>query len=1328
MTQSAPLPPDEEQRLAALRRYAIVDTDPNETSFKRIVELASRQFDVPIALISLVDADRQWFKASCGLDASGSGRDVAFCAHAILSDDVLYVPDARDDARFANNPFVTEGLKIRFYAGAPLITPDGHKLGTLCLIDDKPRHDFSTRDKVLLTDLAAVVADQIEMRFATGNVLTEMEGRIRAEDDLAIAQHQLKLFFEHAPVSVAMLDRGMRYMGASRRWRDTFRMGEAALAGCDHFELLEHLPEHWRQAYETCLEGDVLDLAEDRLPRADGGFHWIRHQVRPWIQRDGDIGGVIAFVEIIDEEKAAASDLEHNRRFLQAVLDNIKDGVVACDGDGHLSLFNAATRRFHGLDSRPIPPEQWAEHYDLYEADGTTPLAMERVPLFRALNGTTVTGQEMVIAPKNGPKRRVVADAVAMRDSKGNKMGAVASMHDVTNQRLAEERWQEAEQRYRAIFNHTFQFCGLLDLDGTLLEANDTAIDFTGLTRADLVGLPFWECHWWQVGDEAKKRLKRAITQARNGRFVRYEAIVQGAEGRRTPIDFSLKPVSDDDGRIVQLIAEGRDISDKRETETSLRLITDNVPFLIGSVDADLKYRFINKTGAQWLARSQDEIVGAGVGEVFGADSVAPIAELIDRVQREGSVRFERKVRYPDGQERAIEGAYVALKTADGDYDGFIGLAMDMTGRQRAEDALRQNQRELELILNNVPVRIFYKDDKNRILRLNKPAADSLGLSVAAAEGADTYDLFPEMAKKYHDDDLAVIESNTPTLGIVEKYTPLQGDPSWVRTDKVPYTDPDTGARSIFVAASDITSEKEAEEALKAKEERYRSLYNNTPVMLHSIDAAGRLLSVSDFWLEKLGYERDEVIGRKSTDFLTPESQAVSKQVLADFMQSGVCKDVEYQMITKSGAIIDVLLSAIAERDDTGAFVNSLAVMTDITDRKQVERQFVQAQKMESVGQLTGGLAHDFNNLLGVVMGNLQLIERRLGDDEKAAKRIATALSAVNKGAELTRRLLAFSRRQQLETKTVDPNPLIESMSAMLQRTLGGSVALQCSLGEGVANVTTDPAQFESALLNLAVNARDAMPDGGRLTIESTNVRLDADYADREGIEAGNYVMIAISDTGAGIDADKLDRVFEPFFTTKDVGKGSGLGLSMVYGFIKQSGGHVRIYSEVGHGTTVRMYLPTDDSDAVPAPGHAPAEPSDADLSGTETILVVEDQDEVRDVAVALLEDLGYALRQAPSGREALALLDREQDIDLLFTDIVMAGGMNGTQLASAVAKRRPDLPVVFTTGYAEAAVLRDGDVKAATNLVTKPYNRTELARKIRAALDAAGKKAPTAA
>lgn len=506
---------------------------------------------------------------------------------------------------------------------------------------------------------------------------------------------------------------------------------------------------------------------------------------------------------------------------------------------------------------------------------------------------------------------------------------------------------------------------------------------------------------------------------------------------------------------------------------------------------------------------------------------------------------------------------------------------------------------------------------------------------------------------------------------------------------------------------------------MEALAHRYKGLYTATPVMLHSIDPQGRLLSVSDFWLKKLGYTRGEVIGRRSTDFLTPDSARKAREdVLPEFMRTGVCQDIEYQFLTKSGEALDVLLSGVAEYDEHGKVRRSMAVLIDVTDRKRMERQLVQAQKMETVGQLTGGLAHDFNNLLGVVLGNLQLVERSVAGDEKAERRVAAALGAVERGAELTRRLLAFSRRQKLETETFDPKPLIDSLSDLLERTLGEDIALECRLRDGVPCVRTDPAQLESAILNLAVNARDAMPDGGSLTIESDLARIDEDDAAREGADVtpGDYAVLAVTDTGTGIPADKLAHVFEPFFTTKETGKGSGLGLSMVYGFMKQSGGFVRIYSEIGRGTTVRLYLPIDTCAAgcsLTAATTVPDAPG-----GGETILVVEDQADVREIAAALLEDLGYVVVVAEDGPSGLRVLKEREDIQVLFTDMVMPGGMDGAQLATAARELRPDLRVVYTTGYADAAVLREGRITEATNLVTKPYRRADLATKIRRALD----------
>ena len=754
-----------------------------------------------------------------------------------------------------------------------------------------------------------------------------------------------------------------------------------------------------------------------------------------------------------------------------------------------------------------------------------------------------------------------------------------------------------------------------------------------------------------------------------------------------------------------------------RGREAFLHLLTDHLPILIAYVGLDLRYRFINRTGAAWYARSKEDIVGKAVIDVIGEDSFSRLQARIDRARAGHNEKFETTVSYPDSRTRDVQILYVPDRNEDGALNGLIGMVIDITDRKRIEDELRRRQGELELILNHVPARIFYKDDQNRILRLNEPAARSLGMTVDQVEGANAYDLFPEIAKKCHDDDLEIINSGEPKLGIVEAYTHRDGKPGWIRTDKVPYQDPATGERSIFVASTDITVEKAAEEALRASEERYRTLYNETPAMLQSIDPEGGLLSVSDFWLEKLGYYRDEVIRRGAITFLTPESaRKATDETLPELRRTGVCKDVDWQIMTKSGDVLDILVSAIAVRDEKGAVTRVMAVLTDVTERKVVERKLVQAQKMESVGQLTGGLAHDFNNLLGVVLGNLELIEQSTQGDDKMARRITTARDAVERGAELTQRLLAFSRRQRLETTSIAPNSLIAGLIDLLKRTLAESIVLHCRLGDGIPGIRSDAAQLESAILNLAVNARDAMPDGGTLVIESAVEQLDDDYAARENdVVPGDYVVISVTDTGVGIPADELQKVFEPFFTTKGVGKGSGLGLSMVYGFIKQTGGHVRIYSEVGRGTTVRMFLPVDRSGdpAETLPSAAPVQ----DVGGPERVLVVEDQDDVRDVAVALLENLGYTVFEAINGQQALTVLEARSEIDLLFTDIVMPGGMDGMELAKAARSLRPTLPVVFATGYAEAAVLREGEVKATGGLVTKPYRRADLATKIRQAL-----------
>jgi CheY-like chemotaxis protein len=375
---------------------------------------------------------------------------------------------------------------------------------------------------------------------------------------------------------------------------------------------------------------------------------------------------------------------------------------------------------------------------------------------------------------------------------------------------------------------------------------------------------------------------------------------------------------------------------------------------------------------------------------------------------------------------------------------------------------------------------------------------------------------------------------------------------------------------------------------------------------------------------------------------------------------------------------------------------------------------------MEAIGQLTGGIAHDFNNLLTIIVGNIELLQRRLPEGADRLQRAADhAMDATRRAATLTQRLLAFSRRQPLDPKPIDVNKLVAGMSDLLRRTLGEVVVLETVLAGGLWRSQADPNQLENAILNLAVNARDAMPDGGKLTIETANARLDEAYVEAlaEPVPPGQYVLVAVSDTGTGMDKATMEKVFEPFFTTKEAGKGTGLGLSQVYGFVRQSNGHVRIYSELGEGTTIKIYLPRllgSDEEPAEMPAKSPVMVKGAG----ETVLVVEDEPDLRAYTVEALCDLGYRVLEAASGREALQIVERHPEIELLFTDVVLGNGMNGRALADEAARRRPGLPVLFTTGYTANAIVHHGRLDPGMHLIGKPFTYAELAAKVRRMLD----------
>jgi signal transduction histidine kinase len=442
--------------------------------------------------------------------------------------------------------------------------------------------------------------------------------------------------------------------------------------------------------------------------------------------------------------------------------------------------------------------------------------------------------------------------------------------------------------------------------------------------------------------------------------------------------------------------------------------------------------------------------------------------------------------------------------------------------------------------------------------------------------------------------------------------------------------------------------------------------------------------------------------------------------------------DVEGKPIRVFGVNLDVTerkrairrIETFAKTMEEQAKERSRALEADSEARRRADASLRQMQRMEAVGQLTGGVAHDFNNLLTIILGGLDIIGAHIPSigASAAATRITRgrdmAMQGARRAATLTQRLLAFSRQQPLEPKPLDPNKLVAGMSEFLRRTLGETVALESVLAAGLWKTYIDAGQLENAILNLAVNARDAMPNGGKLTIETANSHLDEAYVSAlsEPLKPGQYILIAVADTGGGMTKSILERVFEPFFTTKEIGKGTGLGLSQVYGFVRQSNGHVKIYSEVDEGTTVKIYLPRylgsgADETELDTMDSAPTS------VGAETILVVEDDDALREYTVEILTDLGYHVLAASGAAMALEILDRVDDVDLLFTDIVMPGGANGRELADEALHRKSDLKVLFTTGYTRNAIVHHGRLDQGVQMIGKPFSLDQLAAKVRAML-----------
>jgi PAS domain S-box-containing protein len=760
-------------------------------------------------------------------------------------------------------------------------------------------------------------------------------------------------------------------------------------------------------------------------------------------------------------------------------------------------------------------------------------------------------------------------------------------------------------------------------------------------------------------------------------------------------------------------------LRDLRESES--KLASAERLARVGYWDLDLiddRYTWSEEAGHIFGRRFERPITRAASREFLHPDDRESVRHESEQAMAAGrAFETEFRVLRPGGDVRVVHSHGNLLRDESGRPRSFFGTIQDVTERRLAEDRLRESEREFRTTFELAAVGQAQADPATgRLLRVNRKLCELLGYSEQELLACS----FSELT---HPDDrerelrlfYLLAKGELPELAIEKRMIRKDGAEVWVRiTASLIFDDNGQPLRAVAIG-EDVTLRKRTEAALLESHGLLNAVIEGTSDAIFVKDLEGRYRLINSAGARFLGRSVEDVLGKDDRTLFSSETAALVMAHDRRVIASGASLTSE-EIGTAAGTTRTYLSTKSAQRDEQGKVIGLIGIARDVTELKHLEEQFRQAQKMEAIGRLAGGVAHDFNNLLTVINGNASLVAQHLRNDPEGDELIAEIHDAGKRAATLTSQLLAFSRKQVLQPQVVNLNLLLDALSKMLRRLIGEDVELIFDGAPGLGLARVDPGQFEQAVINLAVNGRDAMPHGGRLTIETSNVDLDATYAAQHpDVSPARYVCVAVRDSGAGMDAETRASIFEPFFTTKSRGKGTGLGLPMVYGFLKQSGGHVEVDTEQGVGTTIKLYLPRAEGPTVMA--RAAREPARAD-GGLETILLVEDESSVRNLVGRVLRSKGYQILEATTGEEALAVANQHSGpIHLLLTDIVMPR-MSGRELALTLTKARATMRVLFMSGYTDENVIRHvGDPDS--GFLQKPFSPAVVIERVRAALDA---------
>ena len=1317
------------------RRAGLCDSRPNG-ALDRLTRIASIALNAPVALVILFDGERPCLESCAGdraVIASARERSLFVPLFESSSSAPLLIEDARGQSGDPLHAAIRESGLLAC-ASLTLVGSDGHAAGVFAVLDVSPRA-WTHGELQVLGDLTAAALAEIE-------ALVERASRASPGDDLlaqALGGRRNRFFqlFDKSPAFMGWTSGADHVLqGVNRAFVEL--VGDREIIGKPVADALPEIAAHGLVAMlDRVLETGEPFVAEgmrlllDRIPGAAPEERFANFVYQPLLEVDGSRSGVFCHgVDVTEQVRATAAIRESEQRHRQ-LLDSLP-GIV-----------------YH---SKSTPPYETIFVNHAVETLGYTRAELlangvmwrrrihpdDQARVAQLMHQAHAAGEPLDlqyrVLAKDGTVRWFHDRGTLVLDSPEGEIVWQGILLDITAQRDAELALRASEERNRLTFDEGGIGMAISHVDGRIERANAALCEFLGYPEDQLRRLRYQDVMHPEDAEldapAARRIAEGAISHySSEHRYVRSDSsIVWGL--------LSVAVLKGSDGKPLRRIVQVQDITERkraeaalRESEALYRTLVETAHEGVWVVDQVGKTTYVNARLCEMLGIAAAELLAKTIFDFMPAEAAFNARTVFARRQRGLADVLEVSFRRGDGSELFALVSTNSLMAADGAFTGALSMITDITERRRAEQAMQESEARYRHVVANVPGMVYqfvYRPHGSKGFTIVSDGAhELLGVAPEAAL-RDSEAIFglihPDHRAGFFDTGLKAVAALRPWRW-EGRAVLATGEEKWIQVASRQEKQPDGTIISDGLLI-DVTERRNAAERLAESEIRFRLAARATNDVVYD----WKISTDEHFWGETLasafGYNPEDTsptLEWWATRIHPSEASRVTASLQAALDGGAPGWSEQYRFRRSDDSYATVLDRGFVLRDETGRALRLVGSMIDLTQHRELEEQLRQSQKMEAIGRLAGGVAHDFNNLLTVIKASTSFLGEDLDAVDPRSEDVRQIADAADRAAALTRQLLAFSRKQILDPKVLDLNAVLQNLLPMLTRLIGEDITIETRLASEVGSVMADIGQLEQVIINLAVNARDAMPDGGRILIETAAVSLgdsrSVATAEQEGsvVLAGDYVEITVVDTGTGMSSEVRARVFEPFFTTKEAGKGTGLGLSTVYGIVKQSGGHIALHSEPGVGTTFRLYLPRIAGAAVIPLKHAG---TDRPARGAETVLLAEDQDHLRALARRILERHGYSVLESRNGREALALATQyEGQIHLVLTDVVMPE-MSGRGLVERLRAVRPHAAVVYMSGYTDDDVLRRGMLEAGSRFIQKPFSRGDLLRVVREVLD----------